>query len=60
MATSPSKSAVADDRGKNVANTTNAIYASTDRFVGLKRRLDFPAKNPQAINTSSSIPRASR
>jgi hypothetical protein len=28
--------AVADDRGKNVASTTNAIYASTDRFVGLK------------------------
>jgi len=28
--------AVMDDRGKNVANSVSAIYASTDRFVGLK------------------------
>src|SRR3546814_9755610 len=28
--------AVADDRGKNIANATSAIYAATDRFVGLK------------------------
>lgn len=28
--------AIADDRGKNIANATSAIYAATDRFVGLK------------------------
>lgn len=28
--------AVADDRGKNIANAMSAIYAATDRFVGLK------------------------
>lgn len=28
--------AVADDRGKNIANSVNAIFAATDRFVGLK------------------------
>lgn len=30
--------AVMDDRGKNVANSASALYASTDRFVGLKPR----------------------
>ena len=30
------ESAVADDRGKNIANATTATYAATDRFVGLK------------------------
>lgn len=28
--------AVTDDRGKNIANSANATYAATDRFVGLK------------------------
>mgnify|MGYP000377359224 CR=1 FL=1 len=28
--------AIADDRGKNIANSVNAVYAATDRFVGLK------------------------
>ena len=28
--------AIADDRGKNIANSVAAIYAATDRFVGLK------------------------
>ncbi|HUD53501.1 alpha-2-macroglobulin family protein [Parvibaculum sp.] len=30
--------AVMDDRGKNVANSIDAIYAATDRFVGLKAK----------------------
>tara|TARA_R110000868_G_scaffold91999_4_gene254962 strand:+ start:15088 stop:21063 length:5976 start_codon:yes stop_codon:yes gene_type:complete len=30
------ESAVADDRGKNIANATTATFAATDRFVGLK------------------------
>jgi uncharacterized protein YfaS (alpha-2-macroglobulin family) len=39
--------AVADDRGKNIANSTNAIYAATDRFVGLKPTAwIFQAKKP--------------
>lgn len=28
--------AVSDDRGKNIANAASAIFAATDRFVGLK------------------------
>lgn len=28
--------AIADDRGKNIANSATAVYAATDRFVGLK------------------------
>ncbi len=30
--------AVMDDRGKNVANSVEATYAATDRFVGLKAK----------------------
>ncbi|MDR3499749.1 MAG: alpha-2-macroglobulin family protein [Parvibaculum sp.] len=39
--------AVADDRGKNIANAVNATYAATDRFVGLKPTAwIFQAKKP--------------
>ena len=42
--------AVSDDRGKNIANATSAIFAATDRFVGLKSTAwIFQARNPAAF-----------
>jgi len=43
--------AVMDDRGKNVANSANAIYAATDRFVGLKPKAwIYTAGKPAAFD----------
>ncbi len=46
------ESAVRDDRGKNIANTTTAQYVGRDRFVGLKQTSwVVPAKQTANILT---------